>query len=149
MFVVGVTGGIGSGKTTATDIFKTFNVPVIDADIIAREIVEPGTDGLIEIIDHFGLGVLQEDGTLDRRAMRTIIFDNPEEKAALKQITHPKILECIKKLIADATAPYVILVSPLMFETDHHTLVDRVLVIDCPEELQIERTSKRDADREE
>jgi len=148
-FIVGLTGGIGSGKTAASDHFQRLGVPVVDADVVAREVVEPGMPALAAIAEHFGPGVIDSEGRLDRAALRRLIFDQPQERLWLESLLHPLIrLRTIEQLEA-AQGPYVILVSPLLLETDQHKLVDRVLLIDVPEQLQIERTMLRDANSRE
>lgn len=148
-FIVGLTGGIGSGKTAASDHFQRLGVPVVDADVVAREVVEPGTPALAAIAEHFGPGVIDAEGRLDRAALRRLVFDQPQERLWLESLLHPLIrLRTIEQL-ESAQGPYVILVSPLLLETDQHKLVDRVLLIDVPEQLQIERTMLRDANSRE
>ena len=148
-FIVGLTGGIGSGKTAASDHFQRLGVPVVDADVVAREVVEPGMPALAAIAEHFGSGVIDAEGRLDRAALRRLVFDQPQERLWLESLLHPLIrLRTIEQLEA-AQGPYVILVSPLLLETDQHKLVDRVLLIDVPEQLQIERTMLRDTNSRE
>ena len=144
MFVVGVTGGIGSGKTAATDHFQTLGITVVDADLASRAVVEPGRPALAKIKAHFGPDVIDTDGTLNRRTLRTIVFSHPEERHWLEALTHPLIAQEIKDQISASHSPYTILVSPLLLEGNQRTLVDRVLVIDAPESDQITRTIARD-----
>tara|TARA_R110001592_G_scaffold123325_1_gene331128 strand:- start:3007 stop:3612 length:606 start_codon:yes stop_codon:yes gene_type:complete len=144
MFIVGLTGGIGSGKTAASDIFKSLGVNIVDADIVAREVVEPGKQALEDIIKHFGTEILQADKNLDRAKLRARIFQHPEEKLWLEQLLHPIIREEIKHQLSNSDAVYSILVSPLLFETDQSKLVDRILLIDVPVDIQITRATKRD-----
>lgn len=143
-FIVGITGGIGSGKSAATRIFESLGVEVVDADVIAREVVEPGTAALKHIADHFGKDILQEDGGLDRKALRERIFSDPGERQWLESLTHPLIRKRIEHRLETARSAYVLLSSPLLLETGQSVLTDRVLIIDVPESLQIERTVSRD-----
>lgn len=145
MFVVGVTGGIGSGKTAATDCFQDLGIDIVDADLAARVVVEPGTPALQEIAEHFGASILQPDGTLDRAALRRIVFQDAAEKQWLEQLLHPRIGAEIQRQLAAAKSPYVVFVSPLLAETSQHTFCDRILVIDVPEEIQLQRTMVRDS----
>ncbi|GGX90408.1 dephospho-CoA kinase [Litchfieldella qijiaojingensis] len=144
---IGVTGGIGSGKSTVARTFATHGISWIDADDVAREVVEPGEPALAEIASRYGDRVLTEEGRLDRRALRDIVFRDSVERRWLELVTHPRIrqrlLEHLQRMRAD-TAPYHLLVSPLLFESGQHELVDRALVIDVPETLQISRTASRD-----
>ncbi len=116
----------------------------MDADVVAREVVEPGTAALAEIGKHFGSDTLQADGSLDRKALRAVIFSNPIEKQWLESLLHPLIRTEIKRQLQDSTSPYSILSSPLLLETNQNEMVSRVLVIDAPEQQQIARTSARD-----
>ena len=152
MAVVGLTGGIGSGKSTVVRLFGALGVHWVDADDVAREVVEPGTPGLERITEHFGQEILLPDGGLDRAALRRIVFDAPEERAWLESVLHPVIREeLMRQLHPDNYAlPYVLLVSPLLLETDQHELVDKVVVVDVPVDVQIQRTMARDTnDREQ
>ena len=152
MAVVGLTGGIGSGKSTVVRLFGALGVHWVDADDVAREVVEPGTPGLERIAEHFGQEILLPDGGLDRAALRRIVFDAPEERAWLESVLHPVIREeLMRQLHPDNYAlPYVLLVSPLLLETDQHELVDKVVVVDVPVDVQIQRTMARDTnDREQ
>jgi dephospho-CoA kinase len=144
MFVVGVTGGIGSGKTAATDHFQSLGITIVDADLASRVIVEPGREALVRIEEHFGSGVIAPDGTLDRRALRDIVFNHPDERKWLEQLTHPLIGEEIIHQIQASQSPYTILASPLLLESGQFRLARRVLLIDVPEALQIARTTARD-----
>lgn len=144
MLVIGVTGGIGSGKTAATDHFKALGITVVDADLASRVVVEPGRPALQAIAEHFGAGVIAEDGTLNRRALREIVFANPDERIWLERLTHPLIAQEILQQIQASQSPYTILASPLLLESSQSRLAQRVLVIDVPEELQIARTTSRD-----
>jgi len=148
MFVVGITGGIGSGKSAVTDHLETLGIAVVDADKIARVVVEPGTSGLAAIADHFGTDILLADGSLDRAALRKIVFDNPDERRVLEGITHPRIREEIARQLSEATSPYVVLSSPLLLESGQNTFADYVVVVDVPEEVQLSRTMARDDNTE-
>lgn len=144
MFVVGVTGGIGSGKTVATDRFAALGITIVDADVASRTVVEPGSSALQKISEHFGSQILQRDGSLDRAALRHIIFSDVAEKSWLEQLLHPLIAIEIQNQLHSATSPYVIFVSPLLIESKQNGFCDRVLVIDAPEEVQLQRTMQRD-----
>jgi dephospho-CoA kinase len=148
MYIVGVTGGIGSGKNAVTKVFKEFGIDVVDADVASRRVVEPGMHAYDEIIDHFGAGVLLPSGGLNRKSLRALIFSDPEKRKWLEGLLHPLIEEWIKKRLAAANSPYVVLSSPLLLDTNQHKLCDRVLVIDTDEEMQIKRTTARDATSE-
>ncbi|MDF1723889.1 MAG: dephospho-CoA kinase [Alcanivorax sp.] len=144
MFVVGLTGGIGSGKTAATDFLAQQGITIVDADLASRVVVEPGQPALDRIAEHFGSHVLTGDGSLDRRALREIVFADADALKVLEGITHPAIGEELKRQITASQSPYTVLVSPLLLETSQKTLVDRILVIDAPAELQVQRTMERD-----
>ena len=143
-FIVGLTGGIGSGKTTVSDIFATLNVDIIDADIAARTIVMPGSKALIEIETHFGQDFITRTGELDRAKLRSKIFSNVDEKIWLNNLLHPLIRTEILSQIAQATSCYCILVAPLLIENGLEKLVNRVLVINIDEASQVARTAERD-----
>lgn len=149
--VIGLTGGIGSGKSTVVRQFGSLGVHWVDADDVAREVVEPGMPALARIAEHFGEDILTDEGALDRAKLRQIVFEHPEERAWLEGLLHPVIRkELIRQLHPqDYALPYVLLVSPLLLETDQHQLVERVLVVDVPESVQIERTIARDANSRE
>ncbi|MFM5240495.1 dephospho-CoA kinase [Aeromonas media] len=144
MYVVAITGGIGSGKTTVANQFATLGIEVVDADLIAREVVEPGTPALAAIASHFGPGILDEQGRLDRRALRERIFSDPAAKSWLNALLHPIIRSEMLRQCAAANSPYCLLVVPLLVENRLTGLADRVLVIDVDEATQIERTCRRD-----
>lgn len=144
MLVVGVTGGIGSGKTAATDRFQALGITVVDADLASRVVVEPGRPALMAIQEHFGKEVIADDGTLNRRALRDIVFANPEERKWLERLTHPLIAQEIVSQIQASQSPYTILASPLLLESGQSRMAQRVLVIDVPEDVQIARTATRD-----
>ena len=146
--IIGLTGGIGSGKSEASRRFAERGVAVVDADVVAREVVEPGAPALIQIAAHFGSNILDADGHLNRSKLRAIIFSNPAEKEWLESLLHPIINTEIRYQLAKATSPYSILASPLLLETQQFQLVDRVLVIDTSEQLQLERATHRDKNNE-
>lgn len=148
MFVVGITGGIGSGKSAVTDHLETLGITVVDADKVARVVVEPGTPGLAAIAEHFGEDILLADGRLDRAALRKIVFDNPDERKVLEGITHPRIRDEISGQLSEANSPYVVLSSPLLLESGQNTFADYVVVVDVPEEVQLTRTMARDNNSE-
>jgi len=143
-FILGLTGGIGSGKSAASQWFETQGITIVDADIVAREIVAKGQPALQQIHAVFGDWVLLDNGELNRRALREHIFKNPDARKILESITHPAIRQSIIQQLQAATSSYVILVSPLLFETNQHELTDRTLLIDASEQLQIQRASQRD-----
>lgn len=149
MLVIGITGGIGSGKTAVTDEFSKLGITVVDADIAARTVVEAGKPALNEIALHFGKEILLPNGELDRAALRAIVFKQPEQRKWLEKLTHPLIREEIINGLTQAKSSYVILASPLLIESNQYKLTHRVLVVDTPEELQIKRTVKRDNNNEE
>ena len=151
MAVIGLTGGIGSGKSTVARLFGDLGVHWVDADDVAREVVEPGTPALAEIAKHFGEQILTPDGVLDRAQLRAIVFQETEERAWLEALLHPIIREeLIRQLNPENyQLPYVLLVSPLLLETDQHELVDRIIVIDVPKDVQLERTMARDTNSRE
>ena len=149
MFVIGLTGGIGSGKTAATDHFKTLGIDIIDADIASRVVVEAGTPALEKIAEHFGSGVLLADQSLNRAALRTKIFAESGAKQWLEALLHPLIADEILRALSTASSPYAIFVSPLLIESQQIALCDRILVIDVPEELQLQRTVSRDNNDED
>ena len=144
MLIVGITGGIGSGKTAVTNEFAKLGIDVIDADIAARTVVAKGSTGLEQIKQHFGENIVLEDGSLNRAKLREIIFKDADAKKWLEQLTHPLIREEILRGLQNSTSPYSILVSPLLIESGQHELVNRVLVVDVPVELQLKRTCERD-----
>lgn len=144
-FIVGLTGGIGSGKTAASDWFANQAITIVDADVVAREVVAPGQTALQEIEQAFGSWAIQADGSLDRTALRHYVFEHPAARATLEQITHPKIRIQIIQQLKAATSSYCVLVSPLLIESKQHELVHRLLLVDVPEHLQLSRASLRDA----
>ncbi|WP_295445677.1 dephospho-CoA kinase [uncultured Thiodictyon sp.] len=144
MFKVGLTGGIGSGKSTVAERFAQLGAGVIDTDLLARELTEPGTAILARIAGEFA-AILQPDGQLDRAALRALVFADPAARRRLEAILHPPIRALMLERAARLPTPYALLMIPLLFETGQETLVDRVLALDCPEELQIERVCRRSA----
>ena len=142
--IIGLTGGIGSGKTAVSDIFEKLGIGVVDADLASRVVVEKGKPSLEEIVKHFGQGILSEEGELDRAKLREIIFNSDEEKNWLESLLHPVIAKQIQDELKASSSPYTILVSPLLLETNQKDFCNKVLVVDVPVETQIERTLKRD-----
>ena len=149
MLIIGLTGGIGSGKTVASDYLADKGIDVVDADRVAREIVAAGEPALDAIRRHFGEAVILPDGTLDRPALRARVFADPQQRAALEAITHPAIRERILQHLQAGSSPYILLVSPLLFETGQASFCQRTLVIDVDEATQIRRTMQRDNTTEE
>ncbi|MEC8428638.1 MAG: dephospho-CoA kinase [Pseudomonadota bacterium] len=147
--IVGLTGGIGSGKTAASDHFESLGITVVDADLASRVVVEKGRPALEQIANHFGSDFITDDGELNRARLREEIFASPEAKQWLEALLHPLIREEIQSQLQSAQSDYTILVSPLLIETDQHLLADRVLLIDVPEELQLQRTMDRDSNSAE
>lgn len=145
MLIIGLTGGIGCGKSTVARQFEALGIPVIDTDLIARELVEPGQPALREIAQRFGADMIDNLGHLDRARLRQRVFADPAERRALEAILHPRIRAESLHRVAELRAPYCLLCVPLLIESGWTDLVDRVLVIDCPRELQIERAMARDA----
>jgi len=143
-FVIILTGGIASGKTAVSDRFAALGVPVIDTDIIAREVVAPGTPALKEVVDAFGPDILDASGSLDRMRMRGIVFSNPISKQKLEAILHPAIAASVREKISVLTSDYCILVVPLLVESGSYQWADRVLVVDVSEETQVTRVMARD-----
>ncbi|MBY5992134.1 dephospho-CoA kinase [Ferrimonas balearica] len=143
-FIVGLTGGIGSGKSKVSDQFEQLGITVVDADVIAREVVAPGSEGLKTIAAHFGPEVLTEQGELDRAALRARVFDNENERQWLNGLTHPLIRQRMLSQCEAATSPYALMVVPLMVENGLNQLVHRLAVVDVPESVQQNRTAQRD-----
>ena len=137
MLKVGLTGGIGAGKTTVSDCFQGLGVPVIDTDLIAHELVRPGSATLQEVVEEFGRGVLTDAGELDRRRLREMVFSDPSKRSALEAILHPKIRRATLERARGLNADYCVIVVPLLVETDFTSLVDRVLVVDAPDAARI------------
>lgn len=144
MLIVGLTGGIGAGKSTVTQLFASHGVPIIDADIIAREVTQPSQPAYKEIIQHFGEHLILKDGSLDRSLLRHLIFENRDERKWLEALLHPIIQQSIEQQISSISAPYCIVVIPLLFEVQPYSFINRILVIDAPEQMQIDRVLTRD-----
>ena len=144
MLRVGITGGIGSGKTALTDWLAGKGIVIVDADLASRTIVAPGQPALREIVDTFGSEYLQHDGQLDRAALRTLVFSDEEKRRQLERITHPRIREELARQMDSADSTYVVLSSPLLLESGQSTMVDLSVVVDVPEDTQIQRTMARD-----
>ena len=152
-YVVGISGGIGSGKTTVTDLFATYGITVIDADVIARQVVEPGTPALKSIVDKFGQSVLDHSGgsclgTLDRAKLRTLVFNDSEIKNWLNQLLHPVIRQQMLLQTQQAKSVYCLLSVPLLVENKLYEQVDRVVIVDVEEQTQLQRTLLRDKTNE-
>lgn len=145
---VGITGGIGSGKSAVTQRLIERGITVVDADIVAREVVEKGSPALQTIARRFGDHILTPDGSLDRAALRGIVFADPDERLWLEALTHPLIGERIAGQLAMATSPYVVLSSPLLLEGSQRDFVEHVVVVDVPESVQLARTTARDNNTE-
>ena len=141
---IGLTGGIASGKTTVSDFFKQFGTKVIDADVISHQVTKPDGTAFQEIISSFGSSVLDENGLIDRKKMRKIIFDDVSKKEMLERIIHPKVREEMFNLASQSNDHYLIVSVPLLVETGMNEMMDRTLVVDCSEETQIERLMHRD-----
>lgn len=144
MLRVGITGGIGSGKTALTDWLADKGIGIVDADLASRIIVAPGQPALREITDTFGSQYLQHDGQLDRAALRALVFSDEDKRRQLERITHPRIREELARQMDSAVSPYVVLSSPLLLESGQSTMVDLSVVVDVPEDTQIQRTMARD-----
>lgn len=148
-FIIGLTGGIGSGKTTVSNMFAELGVDIIDADVVAREVVEPNSIALTAIENHFGAEYINAQKQLDRAKLRTRIFSNPEDKKWLNNLLHPLIRQSMVAQLSNAQSDYCILVAPLLLENGLNKLVGRVLVVDIDEESQITRTVARDPSSQE
>jgi len=148
-FRIGLTGGIASGKSMVADLFAAKGIPVIDTDVIAREVVEPGEPALQEIEQGFGREALGADGRLDRRRLRDLVFADEGKRAALEAILHPRIRDEAVRQSAAAAGPYQIIVVPLLVQSPMQKLMDRILVVDCSEETQLERLRRRDTETED
>lgn len=144
MLVVGLTGGIGSGKTTVANLFAHHGVPIIDADLIAREVTEPNQPAFSKVVKHFGESILLANGTLNRSKLREIIFEEPKQRLWLEHLLHPLIREEMQRQINKLATPYCIAVIPLLLEVEFFSFINRILVVDAPEHLQIQRTAGRD-----
>lgn len=143
-WILGLTGGIGSGKSAAAERFAELGVHVVDADQVARSVVEPGSAALAQIVDRFGVPILASSGELNRAALRERIFTSVEDRRWLERLLHPLIRQEIWASLSRAESPYAVLVSPLLVESRQHEQVDRVLVVDVPEDLQLQRVLARD-----
>lgn len=141
---IAVTGGIASGKSEVTRRFEARGIQVLDADLISRELVEPGSPALAEIVRRFGAGVVDASGHLDRRALREIVFADAAARRDLEAILHPRVRATLRERAADASGPFVLLAIPLLVESGDYAWVDRVLVIDVPRDVQVERVMRRD-----
>ena len=144
MLRVGITGGIGSGKTAVTDWLAQKGITIVDADVVARLVVAPGMPALAEIANTFGAEYLLPDGQLDRGALRQLVFADEHKRKVLEGITHPKIREALATQLENASSSYVVLSSPLLLEGSQSEMVEITVVVDVPESLQIERTMARD-----
>ena len=148
-YIVGLTGGIGSGKSTIANLFALSDVPIIDADVVAREVVEKGSPLLTKIVEHFGQHILDKQGNLDRTALRQIVFHSEQEKKWLNQLLHPAIRSEMLRQLEAVSAPYVLWVVPLLIENKLSEFCDRVLVVDVLPDIQLERAIKRDESKAE
>ncbi|MDH5179846.1 MAG: dephospho-CoA kinase [Gammaproteobacteria bacterium] len=148
--VIGLTGGIGSGKTTVANMFAAYGINIVDMDVIAHAIVEPGQPALQEIVSAFGAEVLGRDGSLNRQHLRKLVFADPAKRKQLEGILHPRIRAEARHQVDKATSPYCMMVIPLLFETGQNDLIQRILVVDTTPDLQLQRTMQRDnANRED
>ena len=141
---IALTGGIACGKSSVSQIFKKLGVPIIDLDVIARTVVETNTQGLVELVAHFGNGILNDDQTLNRQALRQQLFKNSENQQVIEEILHPKILEKMQTDIEKLNTQLVIVEVPLLVEQNLSHLFDRAIVVDCSEENQLKRLLKRE-----
>jgi len=144
MLRVGLTGGIGSGKSTVCRLFAELGVPVVDADLIARQLVDVGSEALAAIVQQFGTDILNGDGSLNRSRLRTRVFADTQQRQQLDAIMHPRIYASIEIAVSQLRADYCMIAIPLLVETGKTSIVDRVLVVDCPESMQIQRVIARD-----
>ncbi len=144
MLVVGLTGGIGSGKSTVAKLFADLGVPIIDADVVSHDITQPNMPAFVSIVKHFGQAIVSDDGTLDRAKLRQIIFSDPKQRLWLEHLLHPLIRETMKEQINQLSSAYCIAVIPLLLEVEFYSFINRILVIDAPEHQQIERVVARD-----
>lgn len=149
MLVVGLTGGIGSGKTAVSDYLASLGIEIVDADVISRVVVEPGRPALSKIAEKFGNNILLADGNLNRAKLREIIFNNPDHKQWLESLLHPLIGEELFRQLESAKSAYVVFVSPLLIESGQDDICDRLIVVDVPEHVQLERTIQRDSNSAE
>jgi dephospho-CoA kinase len=146
MLIIGLTGGIGSGKSTVADFFAELGIDIIDTDILAREVVKPGTSALKKIAEHFGNEILSPQNELDRKKLRDIVFKEPQQRRWLENLLHPLIRKAMLTKIKDARSSYCVVIIPLLIETQSkvYDVLDRILVIDAPEEERLLRTQRRD-----
>ena len=142
--IIGLTGGIGSGKSAAGNFFEDEGINVIDADNLAREVIAPNTPGFISVVDYFGSNIIDVDGSINRAKLRMEVFDNEQKKKVLESITHPLVRDLMAERIEASESPYSIIMVPLIFETKSMSAYNRILVIDCDAELQLERATLRD-----
>ena len=142
--IIGLTGGIGSGKSAAASFFKNEGINVIDADQVAKEVVEKDTPGFKKVVEYFGPEIIHADGSIDRAKLRKEVFESIEKRGVLESITHPLVREKMSERILASQSPYSIIEVPLIFETKSMSSYDRVLVIDCESKLQLERAALRD-----
>lgn len=149
MYVVGLTGGIGSGKSAVSRRLEAKGIAAVDADVVAREVVEPGEPALTKIATHFGEGIIDDQSGLNRAALRELVFADEKKRTWLEQLLHPLIRDRILQQLESAESAYTVLVSPLLLETDQHLLVNHVVVVDVEEQQQIDRTMARDNNSEE
>ena len=144
MLVVGLTGGIGSGKSTVAELFAKHGIPIIDADVVAREVTQPDKPAFARIVTHFGDDILLKNGNLDRAKLRRLIFNDPNQRFWLEKLLHPQIREEMQQQIKTMTGSYCIAVIPLLLEAEFYAFINRILVIDAPESMQIQRVMSRD-----
>lgn len=149
MYIIGLTGGIGSGKSTVANCFSQLGIDIVNADEAARNVVEKGSSSLSKIATHFGPKSLLEDGSLNRAFLREEIFNQPDKRQWLEELLHPLIKIWIQEALANSSSSYTILESPLLLETNQHKLTDRILVVDVPEELQVSRAMQRDSNNKQ
>ena len=142
--IVGLTGGIGSGKSAAANFFQNEGITVIDADGLSREVIEEGTPGFVSIVEYFGSKIIDSDGSINRAHLRKEVFDDDKKKKLLESIIHPLVRELMEKKIAASKSPYSIIMVPLIFETNSMSNYNRILVIDCDPKIQLERAMLRD-----
>lgn len=147
-YLVGITGGIGSGKTLVTDTFASLGVEIVDADIVAREVVAPGSEGLSAIAAHFGNSIITPQGELNRAALRELVFTNEAQKQWLNQCLHPRIRQAMAEAVSNIQSEYGVLAVPLLIENGMQKMVDRIAVVDCPESVQLTRALSRDGSSE-
>jgi len=144
MLVVGLTGGVGSGKSTVAGLFAMHDVPIIDADIVSREVTAPDKPDFASIVKHFGSEIVLPDGTLNRSQLRHLIFKDPKQRLWLEKLLHPSIRDEMQKQINETNTPYCIAVIPLLLEVEFYYFINRILVVDAPETEQIRRVMQRD-----